>query len=262
MNNIKHYLKKIIPYKLRHLIRKTIDFILYPYFFLRYLYIYVEIKIDSIRGKKIIIKCDDLCGMTNKVIKLDKIIKKYKMKVSWGVIGYSLESPSPNYKNFLLEPNNTYHFFNHGYYHNVGPNDYEFDGPAESDQYELIIKTNELYNNITKKKLNTFGAPCNHIDNNTNLALSKIPDIKFWYYGKDNESNTNLIRSLNIETDIGCPNFKFFIEQVRNAKIINNPLILQCHPNAFEKKHFLELKLIIRFLLKNNCKFITPDDLI
>lgn len=261
MNNIKYFLNKVIPYKLHHLIRKTIDIIFYPYFLFIYYYTHLE-YIDSIKGKKIIIKCDDLCGMTKKVIKLDKMIKKYKIKLSWGVIGYSLEQPSNNYLKFLLTPENTYHFFNHGYYHNVGPNNYEFDGPGEIKQYQLILKTNMLYNKYTKKILNTFGAPCNHIDDNTNLALSRIPDIKFWYYGKDNESNTNLIRSLNIETDIGCPNFKFFIEQVRNAKIINNPLILQCHPNAFEKKHFLELKLIIRFLLKNNCKFITPDDLI
>lgn len=255
-------LKKITSKRFRNLIRKI--FFNIKYLFFSFLYLRIRIpKNNKISNLKFILKCDDLSGYSNNVILLNKIIYKYNIKISWGIIGKSLENIESNYFNFLLKSMDDYHyhFFNHGFLHNIGPDNYEFDGTDYKEQIDYISKTNILFKKLTNHSLDTFGAPCNHIDENTKIALSSFSEIKYWYFGFDNLNNLNLKRTLNIETTVGKPNYKFFINQLNQTNSFDNIITLQCHPNSFKLKHFFELILIIKFLLKNKCQFIVPSEI-
>ena len=92
-------------------------------FFILYCNLFYYKAITKIENPKptyqVIIKADDLKDYGVTVKKLDKIIRKENIKISWGIIGNSLDNPSEDYVQFLK--NNAdgryYHFFNHGYLH-------------------------------------------------------------------------------------------------------------------------------------------------
>lgn len=69
--------------------------------------------------KKIILKLDDFKALTKKVKHTDRIVKFFKIKVCWGIMGKGFESATKEdiiwCKNALKS--GQYCFFNHGYTH-------------------------------------------------------------------------------------------------------------------------------------------------
>lgn len=220
------------------------------------------IKKPQISGYKIIFKMDDLNSYSNAIIKLDKIIDKENIKVSWGIIGNSLEMPSKEFLKFIIDRKNDkrYHFFNHGYYHYV-QTEFEFKDTSCDRQKEIIMMTQNIVNEKTGIILDTFGAPCNKIDFNTTNALNEQNDIKYWYYGNEEYKGINFIRQINIEKTAGCVDFLSFKKQWEACDNKVDVIVLQAHPNLWNKTDFVQFELIIQFLKYNNCKFISPNEI-
>ena len=173
----------------------------------------------------VILKADDLADCNKKVLKLDKIINKENICISWGIIGKSLENPSLKDLSFLKNKKQctNYHFFNHGYLH-LGGEEYEFCNRSVNEQYNFLKQTQEIVKNKTGIILDTFGAPCNHIDDNTAKALEKFSEIKNWYYGL-NSSKRIFHRYIEIEDGVGNPDFFQFKKQWHN--LTPKPQILE-----------------------------------
>ena len=210
---------------------------------------------------KIIFKFDDLVNCDETVLKLDNIVQKRNLKVCWGIIGKSLENPDPNYITFLKENNlKNYHFFNHGYLHLVGP-EFEFFKKTKNEQEIFIKRTQDVVFEKTGIKLNSFGAPCNHVDENTKFALETVPDIRYWFYGFDDFSGCNIKRLIDMENGVGNPDFIFFYNNLNKVKNDNNILTLQGHPYMWNETQNVNFCLIVKFLKRIGCKFIFPEDI-
>ena len=223
---------------------------------------YLEaVKCIDVPQYKIIFKFDDLVNCNKKVLKLDKLVKYYDLKVCWGIIGNSLENVNRDYIEFIKNNSggNYYHFFNHGYYHLQGP-EYEFFNKPEEEQEVLIRKTQDIVRDNTGVVLDSFGAPCNHVDDNTRIALESITEIKYWFYGKENYNSFNIKRLIDMEISVGKPNFKFFINRLRSLKDDTGVLTLQGHPYMWGLEQWFNFKLIVLFLKRVGCKFIFPNE--
>lgn len=212
-------------------------------------------------GIKVIFKMDDLEGHSNEVLKLDKIVQSENLKVSWGVVGFSLEKGDSKYFGWVRSKNITgqYEFWNHGYSHSSGP--YEFLDQSVVQQKESLQKTQKL----GKKKLGiifrTLGAPANKIDENTAKALDKISEIKNWFYGLPSSKN-NLIRTVNMEFSVGNLDASKLKEAWESdLKPEDKLVVLQGHPNMWNDQNFAEFVKIIKFLKEKEVMFVLPADI-
>lgn len=138
---------------------------------------------------------------------------------------------------------------------------YEFQDKSFEQQLHSILLTQEIIKNKTGITIHSFGAPCNHIDENTLIALSQVPEITTWFYGTKNEFNTNLPRRIEFEKEVGKTDLFFFIEQYK--KLIDKKLlVIQAHPYYWHKLSFYEFYLFVLLLKKEGYTFIFPSEVI
>lgn len=215
---------------------------------------------------QVIIKADDLRGVNPNITKLDKLIEDENIKISYGIIGSSFDDNKSNktLAKYIKQKNNSehYHFFNHGYTHICNRENYidEFKKSKE-DQTESLKTTQNIVKNKTGVTLDTFGAPCNEINENTTTVLNESPEIKYWYYGNPEYKRINLKRIINIENGVGNPDFYFLKDNWKNLKSKNDIIVLQVHPNMWDKNQFLHFRVCIKYLKSLGAEFITPKDI-
>ena len=214
----------------------------------------------------VIFKCDDLARITKSVKILDFLTKLFCVKLSWGIIGKSLQNPSTRYVAWLKKryASGRYHFFNHGYFH-LCEKEYEFDQKPLSYQTAMLRNTQTLDKKHLNITINTFGAPANHIDQNTAVALSSFPEIKYWYYGRNPNTQTPIVlpRLIDVEQSVGIIDFAFFKAAWQaHPKQKGEIITLQMHPNMWHHVHFLHFCTVIAFLRSEGAYFITPNDLL
>lgn len=155
-----------------------------------------------------------------------------------------------------------YEFFNHGYTHSFAGANYEFFEKSTEEQLQSIKKTQCIVKEKTGITLIAFGAPCNHIDQNTKNAIEKVNEIKIWFYGLDDAvDKISLKRTVNLEYSCGKISYEFFVNELRYTQKLPKILILQAHPNAWDKKSFKEFEHIVDFLEKSHCEFVLPKEL-
>ncbi len=218
-------------------------------------------ELKSNHSYKIIFKLDDLVDFNSRVANLDSFIKKENLKVCWGIVGKSMEKADKKYINFIKNNHNkNYQFFNHGYLHLCGP-EYEFIDKTKEEQENFINKTQKIVFDKTGINLEIFGAPCNHIDENTKLSLELIPEIKYWFYGMEQFKKCNIKRVIDMENGVGKPDFTYFINNLKNLDNKNQVLTLQGHPYMWKLEQQFNFYLIIKFLKKANCEFIFPSEI-
>ncbi|MBO4644156.1 MAG: hypothetical protein J5716_06085 [Alphaproteobacteria bacterium] len=220
------------------------------------------------RKKKclVVIKLDDLEGFSEAVKKMDSFVHKENICVSWGIIGKSLENPSDEYLEFLREKKEDkkhYHFFNHGYLH-LWNKEYEFEGTSVEKQLEYLNKTQNIVREKTGIVLDTFGAPCNLISENTFDALNGIEDIKYLYFAirsfKFNSLHTvkSKIPELDFENKLGNIDFQAFKGFWKKKPLNISPIFLQAHPNMWSDMSWLNFKCAIAYLKFQGAEFIIP----
>lgn len=241
--------------------KNKFDFSLYVKAYKQYKFLKSNQSDAKDKKYKIIFKFDDLIDYGFEVKQLDKIVKKENLKVCWGIIGKSLEKPSKCYINFIKENNQKkYHFFNHGFYHLGGPA-YEFLDKPQEKQENYIKKTQKIVLDKTGIELNSFGAPCNKIDNNTLHALENVNEIKYWFYGLKGFSGINIERVIDMEIEVGKPEFDFFKKNWESVDKTKEFYTLQGHPYMWGILGFLNFKCIVEYLKQQGVEFILPENI-
>ena len=190
-------------------------------------------------------------------------IVEQNINAGLGLIGNSLEGDHPDYFKRLNELHNSEDFeiWHHGYDHVLkGKNEkgeiyHEFYNTPLAHQLDHLQKTQALAKEKANITLLTFGAPGNGIDDTTTKALAKMPDLRVWFYGKNESPLYNLKRTINFEYPTHNPDFASFQEHY-DPKL--PCLVLQMHPNSWDEHRFEQFDQIIQFLKKHNTTFVLP----
>lgn len=186
------------------------------------------------------------------------------IKAGVGVIGESFEEGNEDFYTLLQDIDKRGHieFWNHGFDHHSNYTDenrtytyYEFKNKPYEEQYEHLVKTQNLCREKTGIILHTFGAPHNKTDEHTLAALEKIDAIKVWLYGNPAFSRLNLRRTIGTEFPTHNPDFQKFVENYQPDAAYH---VLQVHPNSWGDERFEQFENIIDFLLTNGVTFINP----
>ena len=209
------------------------------------------------KNVKIILKLDDFTYVTKRVIKLDKLIKKENIKVTWGIIGNDFNKISHKDLKWCKKSLETglYYYWNHGLTHDFN----EFKNLSFEEQINHITTTQDIVKEKLEFGMESFGAPCNAFNQYTIKVLESIGEIKYWYYGNESFSRVTLKRDIELEQPLFRPNYNYFRQEYEKFK--GNILILQAHPNQWKFWDFYNFKKIVRFLKENECSFIFPNEI-
>lgn len=208
----------------------------------------------------VIFKMDDLTGLSENVCRLDELVQKNKLKISWGIIGNSLEVSDDAYFYWIKEKyvSGQYEFWNHGYTHASDP--YEFLGQSEKLQLDHIEKTQTLGLQRLGIVFRAFGAPANKIDENTAEALKKVTDIKVWLYGLPEYGIDVFPRYVNMEVPVGVPSLsRLQTDWAKLSEKQKKMVVLQAHPNMWNDGGFQEFEKIVKFLKSERVNFVLPS---
>lgn len=214
----------------------------------------------------IILKADDLRFDNSNVISpgwqtFIDYIEDSKIKASIGIIGNSLEQGNDEYFSLIKTIHNkgNIEFWNHGYSHYSNDDSenpvWEFRNTPYNQQYENLLRTQELAKTKIGITLHAFGAPFNQTDENTVKAIEDIEDIKVWLFGNTSSTKLVLKRYCDIEYPTHNPDYKKFLKNYNSGR---EYLLLQIHPNSWDNERFNQFKQIIEFLIQGNATFITP----
>lgn len=214
----------------------------------------------------IILKADDLRFDNSNIISprwqtFIDYIEDSKIKASIGIIGNSLEQGNNEYFSLIKTVHNKGYieFWNHGYSHYSNDDSenpvWEFRNTPYKQQYEHLLKTQELAKTKIGLTLHTFGAPFNKVDENTVKAIEDINDIKVWLFGNTSSTKLVLKRYCDIEYPTHNPDYQKFLNNYDSGI---EYLLLQIHPNSWDNGRFNQFKQIIEFLIQEGATFITP----
>ncbi|MFC1558767.1 DUF2334 domain-containing protein, partial [candidate division KSB1 bacterium] len=222
----------------------------------------------------IMLKADDLGFDKTHTIspgwqKFINYIENMKIKASIGIVGNSLEKGDDKYISLIksIHSKGNIEFWNHGYNHyqsyrgSKRPENpiWEFKNSPYEQQYESILKTQELAKTKLNITINTFGAPYNFIDKNTLKAIeNNTKDIKVWLFGDTTSTKLVLRRYCDIEFPAHRPDYQKFLVRYNSRGKGREYLVLQVHPNSYDDKRFNQFEQVINFLIKQGAIFITP----
>lgn len=217
--------------------------------------------------QRILLKADDLVydpvhTISDEWIRFLDFIHRNAVHAAAGIIGQSLESGSSSYLEKLREiyAHGYVEFWNHGYTHLLNGTDkkgrifHEFSGSGLDSQLHNLRMTQQLAKDKLSLTLRTFGAPGNAVDEDTVKALEQIDEIKVWFFGKPS-TKWVLQRFCNLELQTGQPDFQKFESSYDASK---EYLVLQLHPNMWDKERFSQFTQTIDFLKKQRVEFVTP----
>jgi len=223
-------------------------------------------------GKRhyVIWKMDDVKGLSPGFQRLADWLAEHKMKASFGVICNSLEANKPAYADWLkkqaIENGGLIEFWNHGYDHqkNVVENgktcDAEFKGTSQAFQTKHLADSNALWKAKTGLVFQTFGAPYNTSDAETEKALEKHPELKIWLYGPPTATRLLVLRrSLNLECATGTVSYETFM-QAYQKQPQGDCLVLQGHPGKWDDASFDAFQRIAGVLAADKWEFVTPRE--
>ena len=228
-------------------------------------------SVENHTGQFVIIKADDVRFDKDNVIsprwqRFIDYIQNKKIKAGLGIIGDSFEKGNEEYYSLLkdIHKRGYIEFWNHGYDHRSNYTDenrtstyWEFQNTSYDRQLEHITKTQELAKVKLGITLHTFGAPHNHVDENTLKALEEIDELKVWLYGNPSFSKLNLGYTVRTEFPTHNPHYDKFVE---NYKSDLRCFVLQVHPNSWGDERFVQFEKIIEFLTGKGVTFVKPYD--
>jgi len=225
----------------------------------------------------IILKADDLTFNPANTISQGWLrwmyyIENMKIKGSVGIVCNSLEKGDDKYISLIksIHSRGAIEFWNHGYNHYQSykgekkPENpvWEFRNSSYEEQYEHLLKSQELVRTKLGIPMPVFGAPYNYIDKNTLKAVENIDEIKVWFFG--DSSSTKFILSGrqygDIEFPAHNPNFQKFLDRYNSRGKGREYLVLQVHPNGYDDNKFKEFEQCINFLIKQGVTFIKPSE--
>lgn len=215
----------------------------------------------------VIFKADDIRehqhGLSPNWNRFVDLIVESDVTAALGLIGDSLESPSAQYVERVKQvaAEDRFEIWNHGYDHRLKKT--RADGSVYSEFFNTSLEhqrahlgdTQRLAEHHLNLTLTTFGAPGNHIDDNTLAAVDDIPELTVWLYGDPRTKKHNLVRTINVEHPTHYPDFDAF----RDSYSEDIPLLtLQLHPGGWGDDRFRTFKQIVTFLKAHGCLFSNP----
>ena len=222
-----------------------------------------------IRNQLVILKADDVREdnppFLDNWARFADIIREANVKAALGLIGDSLIAPSDAFLNSVVElsQDRRFEIWNHGFDHhlrrerNNGSAYSEFHNTSLDHQRHHLKETQRLAKERLGLTFTTFGAPGNHIDDNTWLAVDAIYDLIVWLYGDTRSTAHILERTSNIEQPTHYPNFEGF----RNDYRADIPVLtLQLHPGGWDDDRFENFKSILRLLGDQDVGYINPTE--
>jgi len=214
---------------------------------------------------------DSLSPVSEKWERFAQLAVQKNVKVAPGIIGNSLEEGDDTYFTWIKELHNTglFEFWNHGYLHKRweenNERSAEFFNTDVQQQIDFLQKTQDLGVEKLGIEFTTFGAPYNWTDENTNTSLKQFPEIKVWFYPREDYLNEKVmlqrIHALNIEYPVHRPNFYHFFNSYYFYSS-NDVVTIQGHPRSWDDDGFNHFELIIDYLQGINAPIILPSDLI
>lgn len=221
-------------------------------------------------SKIVIIKADDIKAQTDNWTQFFEINQERGIKVSAGIITYSLSwGNKDEYRAWLTELNDSgwVEFWNHGWDHirwtEDGQTVYEFSGSGYELQKQHFEDAQIYMQDLFGYQPVAFGAPYNQTDTDTVAVINEngITRLMFGYKTPDGLDNTYIARmNLRGEHDgTGQPNYESFINEY-NSEPDTTFTALQFHPNSFGEEDFEEYKLIVDFLIAEGWTFMLPSE--
>jgi hypothetical protein len=195
------------------------------------------------------------------------LIAEADITAALGLIGDSLVDPSDAYVDRLkgLASEARFSFWNHGFDHHLkqtrddGSVYSEFHNTSLEHQSNHLAETQRLTSEHLGLTLDTFGAPGNHSDDNTPVALEAIPELSIWLYGDTRSKKHILERTINVEHPTHYPDFDAFSESYQADIPV---LTLQLHPSGWDDDRFNNFTSIVSFLKERDCVFTDPTEVV
>jgi len=221
-------------------------------------------------NKIIIIKADDLTGITSHWNRFFTMSKDKGVKVSAGIICNSLEGDKKDYVEWLkeLQTSGWVEFWNHGWNHkrwttDEGRDISEFGGSGYEHQKKHYADARKIMIDVLGITPETFGTPYNAKDTDTIRVMNEDETLRlFFCVSVDGLSNHIVPAPMNLNGEhdgTGKPNFEKFsahYEQKKNETFA----ALQFHPNAFSEDHFSEYAKILDLLIADGWRFLLPTE--
>lgn len=220
--------------------------------------------------KVIIIKADDIRGITQKWDRFFNISKEKGVKVSAGIICNSLSKPKKEYQEWLLKLKDSgqVEFWNHGWDHKrwqdkAGKQIKEFSSSGYQHQKKHFSDSQNAMKRILGTAPTAFGPPYNAIDDDTIKVMNEDEDMKLLFsYRNNSKLKDKVIAPMKLrgENDgTGKPNFEKFKANYMKKKNLSFSAV-QFHPNGFKENHFAEYAKIIDFLIDEGWTFMLPSE--
>jgi hypothetical protein len=220
------------------------------------------LKSPSYNEKQVIIlKADDI-NFSYQCKRFIKYIEDKKIKASLGVVA-KLLNDEPFCKWLIsLSKKSNFEIWNHGLFHACNDQGIsEFTGSPYEDQLIYLQESQKIFKNKLGVTCNTFGAPCNFIDENMSRALAEIQEIKMWYFGKTEGEKICLEHRGRIEFTVGYPNYDLFMKNYYQEQWDQcDYLVFQLHPLFWRDENWVEFEKIMDFLLQKGVVFMNPSE--
>jgi len=213
----------------------------------------------------IILKLDDLTGITPRWQNCLDFLKQEKVKASFGIIGYALEKKNDVFFKWVrdLHDEGQIEFWNHGYKMRTSQDKSgEFESDSVAEQTQALLRTQQLAKEKLGLSLSAFGPHWSATNQATIEALKAIPEIKIVFYYTAGEKRDWFVfeRFLNMEQPTFVPNFDFVSKQYEASAHEKPYLCFQGHPNAWDENRFEQFKKVVLFFKSKGCRFMTPSE--
>ena len=231
----------------------------------------------------VVLKADDLGKGADYALeafgRLAEMISAQRIRAGFGLVGTSLDlgdvkAPSQREKdwhNNVFLPalkkwlgNGRIEFWNHGYTHYCDYQEdglWEFYGSDSISQRDHIAKTQQLAREKLGITLNTFGAPCNKVDEETAQALAQLPEITTWIWNSEVKTEKFVISNetrINAERETGVVDLEFFKSNYNAGK---EYFVIMLHPYSWQKEQWQAFSGMVSFLKEKEVGFVTPGEI-
>jgi len=224
----------------------------------------------------VLLKLDDVLelrqrGLSDAWKRVRDFISREGLAASWGIIGESLEDPSDRYVEEMraIARDPRFEIWNHGYVIRFLPNTAAAEtaanvGPGADAQFDAIDRTQKLVASRLGVTPRIFGPHASATDDNTYLALARIPDIRaVWFYGPRKPDATRAYifkREGNLEHPIFVPKLSGLQAELATRPVTQPYLALQGHPDMWNEERFQAFVEVVRWLTNQGCKFMCASE--
>ncbi len=213
----------------------------------------------------IILKLDDVVGVSERWNKCVDFLKEENVKASLGIIGYAMAGNNQQLFDWINKQNDTglFEFWNHGYMNRSAKDKIgEFESDSVIEQKEALLKTQNLVKEKTGISLVVFGPHWSGTTSATVEALKDVPAIKIVFYYTDGVKGDWFVykRFMNLEQPTFHPNFAAVKKQFEGGEYKRPYLCLQGHPNQWTDERFENFKQIVKYFKARGCEFMTASE--